>query len=80
MTRSLSAVGLALCAGLVLVSPAPTAAQPPAAAKGGQQDAELVEKVKKSIDRGVGYLKNNQSKDGDWESLVLGNIVCSTAG
>jgi hypothetical protein len=75
MTRSLLAVGLALCAGLVLVSPTPTVAQPPAGAKGGQQDAELVEKVKKSIDRGVGYLKNNQQKDGDWEGVVLGNIV-----
>ncbi len=73
MTRSLLTAGLALCVGLVLVgSPTPTAAQPP---KAGQADAELVEKVKNSIDKGVRYLKKNQGKDGDWESLVLGNII-----
>lgn len=75
MTRSLLAVGLALCAGLVLVTATPTAAQPPAPAGKAGADAELVEKVRNSIDKGVRYLKKNQSKDGDWESLVIGNII-----
>jgi hypothetical protein len=75
MTRSLLAVGLALGLGLVLITGTPTAAQPgPPPPKGGQ-DAELVQKVKGSIDRGVRYLRDKQSKDGDWEGLVLGQIA-----
>ena len=75
MTRSLLAVGLALCFGLMLVTSTPTAAQPaPPAGKGGQ-DAELVQKVKESIDKGVRYLKKQQHKDGDWEGIVLGDIA-----
>src|SRR5262245_53838899 len=76
MTRSLLAAGLALCVGLMLVSVTPTAAssQPPAAPPKGAE-AELVQKVKDSIDRGVRYLKKHQSKDGDWEGVVLGEIA-----
>jgi hypothetical protein len=73
MTRSLLAGGLALCVGVLLAFPTPTRAQP--APKAGQADAELVERVRTAIDKGVRYLKKNQSKDGDWEGLVLGNIV-----
>jgi hypothetical protein len=72
------AVGLALCLGLSLVCliPTPSAAQPPAPAppRGGQ-DAELVLKVKEAIDKGVKFLKKHQKKDGDWEGIVLGDIV-----
>lgn len=80
MTRSLLAVGLALCLGLSLVCaiPAPVAAQPgpgPAPPKPGGQEAELVQKVKDSIERGVKYLKKQQKKDGDWEGIVLGDIA-----
>src|SRR5690242_3970892 len=82
MTRSLLAVGVALCLGLslVCVPPAPVAAQPapgpgPAPPKPGGQEAELVQKVKESIDKGVKYLKKHQKKDGDWEGLVLSDIV-----
>lgn len=78
MTRSLLAVGLALCFGLVLVSGTPTAAQP-APGMGGQ-DAELVGQVKDSIDRGVRYLKKQQHKEGDWEGIVLGDIVGQKGG
>jgi hypothetical protein len=77
MNRSLLAVGLGLCAGLVLVSATPTAAQP-AAARGGQ-DAELVKKVKDTIDSGVKYLKKTQGPDGDWEAFVL-NVVGGQKG
>jgi hypothetical protein len=81
MTRSLLATALGLCVGLLLVSGTPTVAQPaaqPAPAKGAQ-DAELVQKVKNAIDKGVDYLKKNQSKDGDWEAFVL-NVVGGQKG
>jgi len=75
MTRSLLAAGLALCVGLTLLSGTPIAAQPAGAPPKGAQDAELVEKVKNSIDKGVRYLKKTQKRDGDWEGIVLGEIA-----
>jgi hypothetical protein len=69
MSRSLLAAGHGLCVGLLLVSAPPTAAQP-APAKNGE-DAELVKKVKESIDNAVTYLKKNQGRGGDWEAFVL---------
>lgn len=75
MTRILLAISLALGAGLMLVTVEPSAAQPPAPVPKGGQEAELVEKVRSSIDRGVRYLKKNQGKDGDWEGLVFGTIA-----
>lgn len=77
MLRSLLAAGLGLCLGLALVSGTPTAARSADPAPGAKNatDAELVTKVKDAIDRGVGYLKKQQSKGGDWEGLVLGQIA-----
>ncbi|QJX00971.1 DUF4159 domain-containing protein [Frigoriglobus tundricola] len=75
MIRSLLAAALALGVGLTLLSGTPTAAQPAGAPPKGTQDAELVEKVKNSIDKGVRYLKKTQKRDGDWEGIVLGEIA-----
>lgn len=76
MTRSLLAAGLALCVGLMLVSGAPTAAQPPAPpadakAKAAAIDDKLVQQVKEAIDKGVRYLRKAQTPDGGWESFLL---------
>ena len=81
MTRSLLAIGLGLSVGLLLVSGTPTAAQPagPPPPVKGAQDAELVQKVKDAIDKGVKYLKKTQSGDGDWEAFVL-NVVGGQKG
>ena len=84
MIRSLLAVGVALALGLLVVSVNPTAAQPgagaaPAAQPAKNAEAELVQKVKDAIDKGVSYLKKNQSKDGDWEAFVL-NVVGGQKG
>lgn len=80
MTRSLLAVGLALCLGLMLVSGTPTAAQPPdppadAKGKAAAVDDKLVQQVKEAIDKGVRYLRKTQAKDGGWETLVLAEIA-----
>ena len=77
MPRSLLAVTLALGFALLLVSAVPTesAAQPPGPPPKGAPEAELVEKVKNSIDRGVKFLVDKQSKGGEWEGLVLGAIA-----
>ncbi len=82
MTRSLLAVGLALCVGLLLTSSAPTAAQPaPAPAQAANPDGELVGKVKDSIDKGVKYLKDTAAKNnGHWEGVVLKSLVDMDGG
>ena len=92
MTRSLLAAALGLAAGLVLAFPAPTPAEPlapaaPAAAPTfaaefqppAAPQEELVEKVRKSIDRGVRYLEKQQSPQGNWEGIVL-NIIATLDG
>jgi hypothetical protein len=77
MLRSLLAAGLGLGLGLVLVPATPEAARSADPAPGAKDatDAELVTQVKEAIDKGVGYLKKHQSKGGDWEGLVLGQIA-----
>ncbi|MBP3956540.1 DUF4159 domain-containing protein [Gemmata sp. G18] len=82
MTRSLLAVGLALCAGLLLVSPTPTVAQPaPPPPKAANPDGELVDKVKTAIDNGVGFLKKEAAKNnGNWEGLILKSLVDMDGG
>ena len=73
MTRSLLAVGLALCVGLLFLTSAPTAAQPaPAPAKAANPEGELVDQVKKSIEKGVKYLKDTAvKKGGNWEDGII---------
>ena len=82
MTRSLLAVGLALCAGLLLISPTPTVAQPaPPPPKAANPDGELVDKVKTAIDNGVGFLKKEAAKNnGNWEGLILKSLVDMDGG
>src|SRR5947209_9437483 len=67
MLRSLALAALAL---LVLAQPA--LAQPP------RPKEELVDQVKNSIDRGVNYLRRQQSDRGDWERggvLAVGGFI-----
>lgn len=82
MTRALFASVLALCAGVLLVRPAPTVAQPlPAPPKAADPDGELVGRVKDAIDKGVKYLKDYAAKNGgNWEGLVLKALVDMDGG
>jgi hypothetical protein len=38
-------------------------------------DDELVNQVKKGIDKGVAYFRAKQAKDGSWESFVFGHVA-----
>jgi hypothetical protein len=64
MSRFLLPVTLGTVLGLMLAVPAP-AAPPP------KPEEELVEKVRKAIDKGVLFLKKQQSPQGNWEGIVL---------
>ncbi|MBM3983083.1 MAG: DUF4159 domain-containing protein [Planctomycetes bacterium] len=80
MIRFLLTVALALCVGGV-VAVAPTRAQPPADAKEKERDAKnaadtkLVQAVQDSIARGVKYLKRVQTKQGNWEDIVIAKVA-----
>src|SRR5262249_23822774 len=66
MSRTILAAALA---SVLLAQPA--LAQP-------RQKEELVDQVKNSIDRGVNYLRRQQSAQGDWERggvLAVGGII-----
>jgi hypothetical protein len=90
MTRFLLAAGLGLAVGLLLAFPDPAPAEPLAPAAAARDFAaefqpapapqeELVEKVRKSIDRGVRYLEKQQNPQGNWEGIVL-NILAGLDG
>lgn len=81
MTRSLLAIGLALAFGLLLAVPSPQSVEATAAEfqLPAAPQEELVEKVRKSIDKGVRYLEKQQTPRGDWEGIVL-NILASLDG
>jgi hypothetical protein len=68
MSRFLLPATLGTALGLVLVVPTAPAA-PPAAP--GKPEDELVEKVRKGIDKGVAFLKSQRNGQGNWEGLVL---------
>ena len=55
------------CLFILIAGVSTVQAQPPAKA-----DEELVEKVRKSIELGVNYLKLQQTKQGNWEDIVVG--------
>ena len=77
MSRLLLLTGLFAVLGVVVMIPAPAPAQPaPAPPK---SDEELVERVRKSIDRGVLYLRKQQTPQGNWEGVVL-NFLASMDG
>src|SRR5947209_7337216 len=95
MTRALLALGLALALGLLLAFPEPPQAQAAPAAPAALTEAdaafefqpggpaapqeELVEKVKKAITRGVKYMEQQQTPQGNWEGIVL-NILAGLDG
>jgi hypothetical protein len=67
MSRLLLPVCFTTCLSIVFALPAtPVVAAPPA-----KVEEELVERVRKAIDRGVEYLKNKQTPQGTWEGIVL---------
>jgi hypothetical protein len=82
MSRTLLRVAFIACLGVHLALPNPAPAEEPK--PGGSRavlpppppppraEEELVEKVRRAIDDGVRFLKNQQSKkEGNWESVVL---------
>ncbi|WP_439620960.1 DUF4159 domain-containing protein [Gemmata sp.] len=75
MSRLLLPVGFAACLGLVAGLPATAAAAAPPKA-----EEELVDKVRKSIDSGVRYLKSQQNPQGNWEGLVIGFLADMEGG
>src|SRR5206468_3666722 len=76
-------VGVAAVLGLMLAIPAPPAEAAPAAPLAAdpppKPDEELVEKVRKGIERGVRYLEAQQSAEGNWESQTL-NLLAGMRG
>ncbi|MBA4186604.1 MAG: hypothetical protein C0467_01160 [Planctomycetaceae bacterium] len=75
MSRFLLPVGFAVCLGLALGLPTQTiVAAPP------KVEEELVEKVRKSIDSGVRYLKKQQNPQGNWEGIVIGFLADMEGG
>jgi hypothetical protein len=85
MARLLPPALTAAVLGLMLMIPAAAPAQappgprPPAPAPGGRQEEELVEKVRKAIERGVKNLERQQLPDGSWEGLWL-NVLADMKG
>src|SRR5205085_483332 len=52
---------------------------PPAGGVPKRQEEELVEKVRKSIEKGKDYLNRIQSPQGNWEGVLL-NVVAEMDG
>src|SRR5215212_2021019 len=75
MARFLPPVLTAAVLGLVLAVPTVAPAQPPPGppppGPGGRHEEELVEKVRRAIERGVKNLERQQLPDGSWEGLWL---------
>src|SRR5262245_54827818 len=82
MVRFLPPVGFVVCLGVLPGMPLSAPAQPagpgPALPRPGKSEEELVEKVRKTIERGVSFLKKEQ-KQGKWEGIVL-NFVADMEG
>src|SRR5947207_594789 len=78
MSRFLLPASLGAACGLMLALPNPTPAAPPPAPP--KPEEELVEKVRKGIDKGVAYLKKQQSPQGNWEGIVLNFLADMDGG
>src|SRR5262245_23135824 len=82
MIRSLLPAGFVVCMGTLFAVPPAALAQPPgpgpAPPPPGQAEEELVDTVRKVIERGVSYLKKEQ-KQGKWEGVVL-NLLADMEG
>src|SRR5579884_1957281 len=78
MSRFLLPASLGAALGLMLALPNPTPAAPPAAPP--KPEEELVEKVRKGIDRGVAFLRKQQSPQGNWEGIVLNFLADMDGG
>lgn len=77
MSRFLLPVALATALGLMLSVPGAAPAAPPAAPK---PEDELVEKVRKGIDKGVAFLKSKRNGQGNWEGIVLTYVADMEGG
>src|SRR5262245_39107331 len=71
MSRFLLPAAFALCLGVLLGVPATAQHPPPPPARPGKVEEELVERVRKTIDNGVKFLKKQQSPQGTWEGIVI---------
>lgn len=80
MSRVLLPLVFALALGGLVAFPAPAAAQQPPPARPAKAEEELVEKVRRSIDLGVKYLKKQQSPQGNWEGIVIGFLADMEGG
>src|SRR5262245_19127554 len=79
MLRYLPPVGFVVCLGVRRAIPTAVAAQPPGPGRAGRAEDELVDKVRKTIDNGVTYLKKEQNEKGNWEGIVL-NLLADMEG
>jgi hypothetical protein len=74
MSRFLLPATFAVCLGLLAAVPAPAQPPPgpqPPQPRPGKVEEELVEKVRKTIDNGVRFLRKQQSPQGTWEGIVI---------
>ena len=86
MVRYLLPLGFVVCLTTLLAIPNTALAEEPKPAilppppPPSRIEEELVEKVRKAIDEGVRYLRNQQSKkDGNWEGIVI-NLLADMEG
>lgn len=80
MSRLFLPVTLAAVLGVMLAVPQPAPAAPPAPPAPPKPEDELVEKVRKGIEKGVAFLKKEQNPQGNWEGVVLAFLADMDGG